>query len=159
MTDARDLFSAKNLASGVRVIPQFNRNQNELGLRSYEADISFEEPVELHDTQVLPYRVLPHLPELPNNEVKSLVRKLFNPVSTDEEVNYYIASFLIHKGLEKEKQQYEENSREESYQEEPEQTGKEKEHEEKKPGKPAANRGQSVDELVIPTYMQNLIFN
>lgn len=159
MTDARDLFSAKNLASGVRVIPQFNRNQNELGLRSYEADISFEEPVELHDTQVLPYRVLPHLPELPNNEAKSIARRLFNPVSTDEEVNYYIASFLIHQELEKVNQRYEENNQDEKDQEEPEQTGKEEEHEAEKPRQPAAKRGQSVDEFVIPAYMQSLIFN
>lgn len=156
MTDARDIFSTKTLASGLRIIPKLNRNQNELGLRSYEADISFEEPVELHDTQVLPYRILPHIPELPNNEIEMIVR---NPMSGDPLINYYVSSFLIHKELQNEKQLHERDNQEDSDHEEEEQKGKEDKREKKQAEKPPADHRQSVDEILIPSYMQNLIFD
>lgn len=69
LTDAQKHIPAPQLLSGVQIIADLKRNTMDAGLRSYQAEISFEEPIELPDNQVYPFQILPNLPELPNNEV------------------------------------------------------------------------------------------
>jgi hypothetical protein len=76
------LFEAKTLAGGLKIHDRLNRNQSDLGLRSYEAEISFEgaveppvveRPVELPNNELtlFQWQILSQGPaELPNNEVK-----------------------------------------------------------------------------------------
>jgi hypothetical protein len=47
MTEGHDLFQSKKLRSDQIINARLLRNENELGLRSYEAEIAFQEPVEL----------------------------------------------------------------------------------------------------------------
>jgi hypothetical protein len=69
-----NIFEARTLARGLKIDARLNRNLSDLGLRSYEAEISFEGAVELPNNQVSLVqwqRPSQGLVELPNNEVKS----------------------------------------------------------------------------------------
>jgi hypothetical protein len=105
------LFRPKKLSRGMGIIAQLIRNQNDLDLRSYEAEISFEGAVELHgeslqrtrDHEPQPVQSAPDfLPELPNNEVTFWTRPRMTdvPISGDPKINYYIRSFLRYQKLE-----------------------------------------------------------
>ena len=123
MTAAQDLFPEPRLSSEARITAELIRDHSELGLTSYEAKISFEEArAELPNNEVLPF-------ELPNNEIKTLPWHIFpkvpelentfisnrkphmvqNLMSADPTTNRYIASFLQHKDLEKQRHKHELN--------------------------------------------------
>jgi hypothetical protein len=103
-----NFFSSKTRVRGSKITAQLIRNQIDLGLRSYEAEISFEGAIELPNNEILflPWQgMIPGIVELPNNEVKSFGRrKLKNSMSGDPEPNYYMHSFLIFRDLEKDRE-------------------------------------------------------
>jgi hypothetical protein len=103
-TQNSSLFYPRTLARGVKINVQLVRNRYDLGLQSYEAEISFEGAVEPPmDSRI----ELPHdeiTAELLNNDVTRFIRRgLRNPMSVDPAANHYIRSFLIHKEWEKER--------------------------------------------------------
>jgi hypothetical protein len=103
MTASQYLFPEPKLTSGSRISAQLIRDQNELGLRSYTAEITFEEArAELANTEVLPHQILPPLPELDNTEVAFIKRR--ESIFTDP-ITHHISSFLTHRELEKEKRE------------------------------------------------------
>jgi hypothetical protein len=103
-----NIFEARTLARGLKIDARLNRNQSDLGLRSCEAEISFEGAVELPSNELSGSqrqgRSQGPLVELPNNEVKSVGgQKLRVSIAVDPAANYYIHSFLIFRELDKQK--------------------------------------------------------
>jgi hypothetical protein len=111
-----NIFEARTLARGLKIDARLNRNQSDLGLRSYQAEISFEGAVELpvverpvelpnNELTLFQWQILSQGPvELPNNEVKLFGGQRWrNSMAVDPAANHYIHSFLIFRELEKEK--------------------------------------------------------
>ncbi|PMD24631.1 HET-domain-containing protein [Hyaloscypha hepaticicola] len=111
-----NIFEARTLARGLKIDARLNRNQSDLRLRSYEAEISFEDAVELpavkdpvelpnNELTLFQWQIRSQGPvELPNNEVKFFGGQRWrNSKDADPAANHYIRSFLIFRELEKEK--------------------------------------------------------
>ncbi|KAI9052004.1 hypothetical protein LZ554_004258 [Drepanopeziza brunnea f. sp. 'monogermtubi'] len=95
MTNCGRVLPTRRLVSGTKVTAQLVGKPSNLWLRSYQAEVSFEDPVELHTTQIpdTPSDLL--VEELPNNEVESTEKR--NSMSIDPGENYYPRGFLLQK--------------------------------------------------------------
>jgi hypothetical protein len=111
-----NIFEARTLARGMKIDARLHRNQSDLGLRSYEAEISFQDAIELpvverpvelpnNELTLFQWQILSQGPiELPNNEVKSFgEQRRRNSMAVDPAANHYIHSFLIFRELEKQR--------------------------------------------------------
>jgi len=110
MTAGPPLRSSERLGSGTMVTAQLARKPTDLWLRSYQANFSFDKPVEMDSIEAMPnfspfdprYPLVNsdinrpvELVELPNNEVESFQRQnLRNSMSGDPNENYYVRSYL-----------------------------------------------------------------
>lgn len=111
-----NILEARTLARGLKIDARLHRNQSDRGLRSYEAEISFEGAVELpvverpvelpnNELTLFQWQILNQGPvELPNNEVKFFGGQRWrNSMAVDPAANHYIRSFLIFRESEKER--------------------------------------------------------
>lgn len=87
MTEGSHITSAGRLLSGTKVTVRLVGKPTELWLRSYHAEVSFGDPVEL-----LGFSTIVPFAELPNNQVNSI--EIRNSMSADPDVNYYLRGFL-----------------------------------------------------------------